>query len=101
MSRERKVRRALVAVVESMEQRTLLSAGTVLGADGTLTVNGTEVADRIGVQREGSNIVVDFFDPSGSTSLLSSSFDASKVKNIVVNVLGGNDNLDVEAHDVG
>ena len=95
-----KLARAARALVETMERRTLLSA--TLGADGLLTVTGTDLADRIGVDDfTPSKITVSFYDTSGSSTLSQQSFNASAVKNIVLNALGGNDNAEVDARISG
>ena len=72
-------------MLQPLESRRLLS---VTLADGVLTVTGTDNADQLGVGRSATMIVV---NDNGS----SSEWDPTLVTSIVINALGGNDQVAV------
>jgi Ca2+-binding RTX toxin-like protein len=73
-------------IVESLETRTLMSATL---ADGLLTVTGTDAAETIRVEQEGSRIYAYVGD-------VRDSFRASRVQTIRVDALGGDDTVQIE-----
>ncbi len=93
--------RALKAIIEAVEQRTLLSA-TV--ANGVLTVNGTSAADVITV---GFNL--DFSQTNGISTIsgtyttkvngVSSNYNASPIQKVIVNGLNGNDSIAISGSE--
>ncbi len=89
-----KIAGAMQPVIEMMEQRMLLSASAVLGADGTLTVTGTSGADSIEINIEAGQSGGSL---SGNVNVILSGgttkFNAANVKRIHVNGLGGNDTI--------
>src|SRR6185369_7136568 len=72
---------------ENLEQRRLLSFSV---SGGVLTVNGTASADHILVTRDGTNLTI-------HQNGVNSTTPASAVQKIVVNGLGGNDDLGIAA----
>lgn len=81
------MRNSLESRFESLESRRLL---TVTLVDGVLTVAGTEEADQLAVGRNDTSIVV---NDNGTNS----SWNPADVTSIVVNGLGGNDDIVVRA----
>ena len=71
--------------LEPLERRRMLS---VTLEDGVLTVTGTENADQLGVGRSTTMIVV---NDNGTTS----EWDPALVTSVVINALGGNDQVAV------
>src|SRR5213083_2808496 len=74
-------------MIETLEQRRLLSFTVVAGV---LTVGGTANPDHINVSKNGTNLVINQNGTSATTP-------ATGVTKIVVNGLGGNDDLSVAA----
>src|SRR5262245_14734181 len=73
-------------VWQTLESRVLLSS--TLNSDGTLQVTGGAGADRVGLRLDGATLRV---DESGTLS----TFTASSVKAISIDLGDGNDRLDV------
>ena len=76
-------------MIESLEIRCLLSV-TFNPATGVLTVRGTDAANTVRIDRGGASLTVNL---DGAVS----PFDASAVKRIVVDALGGNDSVTLTA----
>jgi hypothetical protein len=89
---------------EVLESRRLMSAGVVIGADGIMTVTGTEVGDRITIFRDRNNpnqLVVGLgflYQPGVDLPPRppgSGAYDLSSIRGIRVNGMGGDDMISV------
>ena len=93
MSRSLRVglRRPFLPVMGSLEDRRLLSASATLDNSGTLSVFGTESADKINITRESADPSKLDVTINGATS----TFAISSVKAITVDARSGNDDVEV------
>ncbi|HEX4792559.1 MAG TPA: hypothetical protein VH370_02145 [Humisphaera sp.] len=78
-------------IIESLENRRLLSAGAVLGSTGTLTITGTAGKDIIRIAREAADVSKLDVTLNGTTQ----TFALASVHGILVNVGAGNDDVEV------
>lgn len=93
-SRFNKIKRAVEPILEALESRVLFSSS--LGADGTLSILGTEAADNIIISLNKDNpdlLQVNEADPLGNPSF--TYYNASDVLAIEVQAFGGPDRITI------
>ena len=93
MSRTSRVglRKSALPLIEPLEDRRLLSASVTLGSSGTLTITGTDSADKIRISLESTDTTKLDVIVNGATS----TFALSSVKAVSVNAGAGNDDVEV------
>ena len=79
-------------IIETLESRRLLST-SFSPSTGVLTVTGTDSPDTVEFGNNGATFLVR--ETTGGTPT-DSSFDTAKVKSIIVNLLAGSDDTDLE-----
>src|SRR6516165_1721670 len=84
--------------IEHLEDRIQLAAAltATLGSNGTLTIEGTNGADNIILRRSGGSIAV-LGVPVHTLTGVASSVPSGQVQRIVINSLGGNDQIRLDS----